>query len=143
MGRPNLPAPHALTPRLPRQLQNLDCTTDVFVSLNPHTPPEPGLVHKTLQYRHPQFSPRAEGGQRLLDSIIGKRGLWFCGAWRGYGFHEVCVYLMRCYGALVVHVIPASTTTWLSLIKRASSSFVMLLDHRNETAHNALARPAG
>eukprot|EP00752_Nemacystus_decipiens_P004454 g4067.t1 len=69
-------------------LQNLDCAMDVFVSLNPHTPPEPGLVHKTLRYRHPQFSPRAEGGQRLLDSIVGKRGLWFCGAWRGYGFHE-------------------------------------------------------
>lgn len=71
------------------QLQNLDCTTEVFVSLNPHTPPDPALVHKTLQYRHPQFSPRAESGQRLLSSINGKRGLWFCGAWRGYGFHEV------------------------------------------------------
>ncbi|CAN0082345.1 unnamed protein product [Pylaiella littoralis] len=69
-------------------LQNLDCTTNVFVSLNPHTPPDPALVHKTLQYRHPQFSPRAESGQRRLSSIDGKRGLWFCGAWRGYGFHE-------------------------------------------------------
>ncbi|CAM9760750.1 unnamed protein product, partial [Ectocarpus sp. 12 AP-2014] len=70
------------------KLQNLDCSTQVFVSLNPHTPPEPGLVHETLRYRHPQFSPRAEGGQRLLSSVNGKRGLWFCGAWRGYGFHE-------------------------------------------------------
>ncbi|CAN0083806.1 unnamed protein product, partial [Ectocarpus fasciculatus] len=70
------------------QLQNLDCATQVFVSLNPHTPPEPGLVHETLRYRHPQFSPRAEGGQRLLTSVNGRRGLWFCGAWRGYGFHE-------------------------------------------------------
>jgi len=60
------------------------------VSLNPHAPPESALVHKTLRYRHPQFSPRAERGQRLLPSIDGKRGLWFCGAWCGYGFHEVC-----------------------------------------------------
>ena len=75
------------------------------MSLNPHTPPEPGLVHKTLRYRHPQFSPRAEGGQRLLDSIVGKRGLWFCGAWRGYGFHEVLyrVRMYLCMGACSLH----------------------------------------
>ena len=57
--------------------------------IGPLTPPDAGLVHKTLRYRHPQFSPRAESGQRLLASMNGKRGLWFCGAWTGYGFHEV------------------------------------------------------
>lgn len=95
---------HLLPPpreRLSRQLQNLDCSTQVFVSLNPHTPPEPGLVHETLRYRHPQFSPRAEGGQRLLSTVNGKRGLWFCGAWRGYGFHEVMM-AMRCDAAAAV-----------------------------------------
>lgn len=82
------PHPAVLTPS---QLQNLKSPTQVFVSLNPHGPPDSALVHKTIKYRHPQFSPRAEKGQRLLSSIDGKRGLWFAGAWRGYGFHEVRV----------------------------------------------------
>ncbi len=87
-----LPPPRP-PPSAAPQLQNLDCSTQVFVSLNPHTPPASALVHETLRYRHPQFSPRAERGQRLLPSIDGKRGLWFCGAWSGYGFHEVRTYV--------------------------------------------------
>ncbi|CAM9147396.1 unnamed protein product, partial [Sphacelaria rigidula] len=70
------------------KLQNLPGTRQIFVSLNPSPLPEASAVHKKLVYGHPQFSPSAEKGQRLLSGIDGRRGLWFCGAWRGYGFHE-------------------------------------------------------
>ncbi|CAM9345742.1 unnamed protein product [Discosporangium mesarthrocarpum] len=78
------------------KLQNLSLKTQVFVSLNPTTEPLPSLIHHRMVYRHPQFTPRSESGQRKLrvpqgggaGRVNGKRGLWFAGAWLGYGFHE-------------------------------------------------------
>jgi predicted NAD/FAD-binding protein len=37
---------------------------------------------------HPVFDEAAIAGQKRLGEIQGKRGLYFCGAWTGYGFHE-------------------------------------------------------
>ncbi len=42
----------------------------------------------TFDYEHPAFDLAAIEAQRELASIQGRRGLWFCGAWAGYGFHE-------------------------------------------------------
>ncbi|KAG5191113.1 Mycolic acid cyclopropane synthetase-domain-containing protein [Tribonema minus] len=70
------------------KLQNLDCRDSVFVSLNPSAPPDPAKTHRVIETTHPQFTPEGERAQRKVAALNGRRGLWFCGAWMGYGFHE-------------------------------------------------------
>jgi cyclopropane-fatty-acyl-phospholipid synthase len=75
------------------RLQNLDKATsagkEIFVSLNPHEPPEESLVHKRTHLAHPQFTPATMQARKALKANHqGQNGLWFCGAWQGYGFHE-------------------------------------------------------
>ncbi|KAF2741033.1 FAD/NAD(P)-binding domain-containing protein [Polyplosphaeria fusca] len=61
---------------------------DVLVTLNPATPPAPSLTQATYQYRHPLFNARMVAAQEELEKIQGERGVWYAGAWTGYGFHE-------------------------------------------------------
>jgi predicted NAD/FAD-binding protein len=70
------------------RLQRLPEHTPLFVSLNPFREPDPATVHGTFAYDHPIFSADAVQAQRELHGIQGTRGIWFCGAWTGYGFHE-------------------------------------------------------
>jgi len=70
------------------RLQPLPFETPVIVSLNPHREPRPETVIGDYDYAHPLFDVAAIAAQRLLPEIQGRRGLWFCGAWGGYGFHE-------------------------------------------------------
>ncbi|KAM7261497.1 hypothetical protein ACFE04_008864 [Oxalis oulophora] len=68
-------------------LQNIDERGLPFlVTLNPDHEPE----HTLLKWRtsHPVPSVAASKAALELDLIQGKRGLWFCGAYLGYGFHE-------------------------------------------------------
>lgn len=70
------------------RLQSIAGATDYFVSLNPLTEPAAGRVIRELTYDHPVFDGRAVSAQRELDTIQGAGGVWHCGAWCGYGFHE-------------------------------------------------------
>jgi len=70
------------------RLQGLDATTDIFVSLNPPTPPRDDRVVEEIDFRHPQFDHAAIAAQERLPDIQGRRHVWFAGAWCGYGFHE-------------------------------------------------------
>ena len=71
------------------RLQNLATETDVFVSLNPHTAPKKELTYRRQIMAHPQFTHGThEGRAEIKDRFQGKDGLWFCGAYMGYGFHE-------------------------------------------------------
>jgi len=70
------------------RLQGLPCEEPVFVSLNPLTEPRPDCVLREMEYHHPLFDRRALEAQRQLPSIAGRNGLWFCGSYHGYGFHE-------------------------------------------------------
>jgi cyclopropane-fatty-acyl-phospholipid synthase len=71
------------------RLQNLKTDKDIFVSLNPHERPDPAMTHKRLFLAHPQFTPATlQARTELTEDFQGKDGLWFCGAWGGYGFHE-------------------------------------------------------
>lgn len=70
------------------RLQNLSTDTDIFVSLNPHNRPAQPLVHHRLILAHPQFNPTTLAARSAIEARQGKNGLWFCGAWAGYGFHE-------------------------------------------------------
>lgn len=69
-------------------LQNLDNDKPVFVTLNPAIPPAAEKTFGHFVYDHPQFDRAALQAQQALDTIQGMNGVWFCGAWTGYGFHE-------------------------------------------------------
>ncbi|EED88129.1 predicted protein, partial [Thalassiosira pseudonana CCMP1335] len=71
------------------RLQNLSTSKDIFVSLNPHTPPKEEFVYRRQIMAHPQFTHQThEGRETIKKELQGKNGLWFCGAYMGYGFHE-------------------------------------------------------
>lgn len=70
------------------RLQPLPFRTPVVVTLNPPVAPAPERVIAQFDYAHPVFDRGAIDAQAALDAIQGRRGLWFCGAWAGYGFHE-------------------------------------------------------
>ena len=70
------------------RLQNIDPSTPLFVTLNPPVPPAEELTFGHYEYDHPQYDHAALQAQKDLPKIQGKRGVWFCGAWTGYGFHE-------------------------------------------------------
>ena len=69
---------------LPEALQG----TQIIVSLNPLTEPNPQLVHQEIHYSHPVFDMRAVQAQKALPLIQGNASIWYCGAWTGFGFHE-------------------------------------------------------
>ncbi|NYE59959.1 putative NAD/FAD-binding protein [Duganella sp. 1224] len=70
------------------QLQSLPFSTPVVVTLNPPSPPAAGQVLARFQYDHPIMDQAAIDAQGALSSIQGQNGLWYAGAWTGYGFHE-------------------------------------------------------
>jgi len=70
------------------RLQPLPFKTPVMVSLNPQREPAKDKVIAEFDYAHPVFDSPAIAAQRRLAELSGQRGVWFCGAWNGYGFHE-------------------------------------------------------
>ena len=70
------------------RLQPLAFSEDVFVSLNPHRPPDPKKTLEEVRYEHPIFSEAAVKAQADLQGVQGSQGVWFAGAWTGFGFHE-------------------------------------------------------
>lgn len=70
------------------RLQPLPFAAPVIVSLNPIDEPAPSSVIAEFDYAHPVFDAAAVQAQTRLPAIQGKNGIWFAGAWTGYGFHE-------------------------------------------------------
>lgn len=70
------------------RLQSLPGERQYFVSLNPLKGPAPETILYETVYAHPVFTREAMQAQQRLQGIQGVNGLWFCGAWCGYGFHE-------------------------------------------------------
>jgi predicted NAD/FAD-binding protein len=70
------------------RLQNLDERHPVFVSLNPIAAPRPELTEAAIEYSHPAFDAAALAAQRRLPEVQGRAGIFLCGSWCGYGFHE-------------------------------------------------------
>ena len=70
------------------KLQPLPFATPVLVSLNPLTEPCAESVIAEFDYAHPIFDEGAVAAQNRLARVQGRRGVWFAGAWTGYGFHE-------------------------------------------------------
>ncbi|MGL4395486.1 MAG: NAD/FAD-binding protein, partial [Hyphomicrobium sp.] len=69
-------------------LQPLSTASDVFVTLNPQTEIDTGLVKGRFSYDHPLFDGRALAAQPALWQIQGRNNLWFAGSYFAYGFHE-------------------------------------------------------
>lgn len=69
-------------------LQGLETSEPVLVTLNPTVPIDSDKIYQTYQYRHPHFNQNAHQAQQRLPEIQGKDGLLFTGAHWGFGFHE-------------------------------------------------------
>ena len=76
------------------KLQKLNHPTDIFVSLNPSKPPAADKILKKMVYTHPQYTQESVAAQKKVVELQGNKGTYFCGAWMGYGFHEVIHGLM-------------------------------------------------
>ena len=70
------------------RLQGIPADRPLFVSLNPTRMPDAELTHRTFNYAHPLFDADSLTAQDEISSIQGRRGIWYAGAWQGYGFHE-------------------------------------------------------
>ena len=70
------------------RLQSIDLAYPLYETLNPRTMPDEELIHGEFHYRHPVFDHKAIAAQPRLGKIQGKNGLFFVGAWTGFGFHE-------------------------------------------------------
>jgi uncharacterized protein len=70
------------------RLQGLAGAPNLFLSLNPLDEPNPALVEREFGYDHPVFDQRTMAAQRRLPGLQGNGGVWFCGSYCGWGFHE-------------------------------------------------------
>jgi predicted NAD/FAD-binding protein len=70
------------------RLQGIDDRLPAFLTLNPIRAPRDALIRGIYEYHHPTFDRPALRAQRDLGLLQGRRGLWFCGSYFGFGFHE-------------------------------------------------------
>lgn len=70
------------------RLQGLAHPMPLFVTLNPARAPAEHLIHKSIDYTHPQFDADALWSQQRLWQLQGRNNTWFCGSYFGSGFHE-------------------------------------------------------
>jgi len=70
------------------ELQSIESSRPLLVTLNRHDDIDPATVVGCYQYDHPVFDLPALGAQRRRREIQGRDGTYFAGAYWGYGFHE-------------------------------------------------------
>lgn len=70
------------------RLQGLDTRETYCVSLNQARDINPALVIKRIVYEHPAFTSGRAAAQSMHGELLRRRGISFCGAYWGYGFHE-------------------------------------------------------
>ena len=69
-------------------LQGLDKKYPIIITLNPGRRPQEDLIFDEHTFSHLVFNLEAFKAQKRMQDIQGKNGLWFCGAYQRYGFHE-------------------------------------------------------
>ncbi len=69
-------------------LQGLQAPVDFIVSLNSSQWVDPAQVFAERHYRHPVYTADTLAAQRRWHEINGVGGLYYCGAYWGWGFHE-------------------------------------------------------
>ncbi|WP_018872114.1 NAD(P)/FAD-dependent oxidoreductase [Thioalkalivibrio sp. ALJ16] len=70
------------------RLHRLERRQDYIISLNPLREPHPTTVLREQSWEHPVMDTAAEAARARLAATQGEDGLYFAGAWMGYGFHE-------------------------------------------------------
>jgi predicted NAD/FAD-binding protein len=70
------------------KLQRLGTSRNLFVTLNPNTPPHEPLTHGVYHYEHPVFTANTSAAQERSLALQGTSRTWFCGSYLGHGFHE-------------------------------------------------------
>jgi len=94
---------------------------DLFVTLNPPTPPAKDTIVRQLKMSHPIFSFASRDAQEKLPSVNGENNIWLCGAWCGYGFHEdgikAAVDVVKGLGGTIPWV-PRPTSPYMTMSTR-------------------------
>jgi predicted NAD/FAD-binding protein len=70
------------------RLQGLGGRTEYIVTLNPSRPIPERHVLRRIAYAHPLYDLAAIHAQAELPALQGMGGVYFAGAYHGYGFHE-------------------------------------------------------
>lgn len=70
------------------RLQNIDPRYPLFVTLNAEREVPDEHVFDEHTFMHPVFDQAAVAAQPRVEAMQGRRNVWFCGAYLGYGFHE-------------------------------------------------------
>ena len=69
-------------------LQGIESEHTYCVSLNQFEDIDESSVIRRINYHHPVFLPGRDAAQKDHHKLIQRRGLSYCGAYWGYGFHE-------------------------------------------------------
>ncbi|MBL8729470.1 MAG: FAD-dependent oxidoreductase [Planctomycetes bacterium] len=69
-------------------LQGLPGPVTYNVTLNRTEAIDPQKILRRFVYHHPIFDAAGVAAQAAVPDLNGRRRVWFCGAWCGYGFHE-------------------------------------------------------
>lgn len=69
-------------------LQGLQAPVEFIVSLNSSSWVDPAQVFAERHYQHPVYTSASLAAQQRWDDINGVHGLYYCGAYWGWGFHE-------------------------------------------------------
>ncbi len=69
-------------------LQSIDSDNTYCVSLNQTRYIDKSKIIKRIMYQHPQFTPGRSEMQQRHNDLIRYKGISYCGAYWGYGFHE-------------------------------------------------------
>ena len=70
------------------RLQRLDSDRDYCVTLNANGSPRGERVIRRIRDSHPMFMPGRASAQRAHPQLVRRRGISYCGAYWGFGFHE-------------------------------------------------------
>ena len=79
---------HATVTYWMNQLQSIDSRRPLLVTLNRRDAIADASVLAEFEYQHPVFDMDALAAQRRRPEIQGRGGIFFAGAYWGYGFHE-------------------------------------------------------
>ena len=70
------------------KLQNIPDSVPFFVSLNAAHLINPETVIQRFSYSHPQYTLASLAAQARQQELNAESGIYFCGAYWGFGFHE-------------------------------------------------------
>jgi len=69
-------------------LQNIDKSFPLFVTLNPNSTIKNSDIFESIVYEHPIFDKSAIEMQKKVKQVQGINNIYICGAYLGNGFHE-------------------------------------------------------